>query len=73
MQHLILIIKENLSKTAVAVGGPTTGGLIGIASFFEKITPILTVTSILTGIILGILSYRLKVKKIKQEKKNGQD
>ena len=68
MQQLIAIAEKLLSKTSVAVGAPTTGGIVGIISFFEKITPVLTVVSLLTGIVLGILSYRLKLKKAQHEK-----
>lgn len=58
--------KTLLSKTAVTVGAPSAGGFVGILSFFEKITPALTVVSLLTGIVLGVLSYRLKLKESKR-------
>ena len=67
LQAIVQQAKDVISKTSVAVGAPTTGGIVGIISFFEKITPILTVISLLTGIVLGILSYRLKLKKSKQD------
>ena len=72
MQNAIEQAKEFLSKTAVSVGAPTTGGAIGIISFFEKITPVLTVISLVTGMVLGILSYRLKLRKERRERdENG--
>ena len=58
--------KNVLSKTAIAVGAPSAGGIVGIISFFEKITPVLTVISLVTGLVLGILSYRLKLKESKR-------
>jgi len=69
--------KELLSHTTVTVGAPVTGGGIGIISLFESIVPVLTVLSIVTGITLGILSYRLKrkviMKQLEQLEKNGKD
>ncbi|WP_372650997.1 hypothetical protein [Draconibacterium sp.] len=52
--------KNTLQNTAVAIGAPITGSAIGI--FFREIIPVLTVASLITGIVLGILSYRLKRK-----------
>lgn len=57
-------VKSVLSNTAVTIGAPITGGAIGI--FLRDIIPILTVASLLTGIVLGILSYRLKLKEAKR-------
>ncbi len=68
MHQILLQVKEALSKTAVAVGAPTAGGTVGIVSFFEQITPPLTVLSLIIGIVLGILSYRLKLQKDKRER-----
>lgn len=62
--------KNILSKTAVAIGAPATGAGIGILSFFEKIIPVLTVLSLIIGIILGILSYRLKSKQSKNHEEH---
>jgi len=53
-------IKDTLAHTAVTVGAPVSAGGIGIVSLCEKIAPVLTVISLLTGIILGILSFMLK-------------
>nr|WP_319266075.1 hypothetical protein [uncultured Draconibacterium sp.] len=52
--------KNALQNTAVTIGAPITGSAIGIV--FREIIPVLTVISLLTGIVLGILSYRLKRK-----------
>lgn len=53
--------KQTLQNTAVTIGAPITGGAIGIF-LRDSIIPLLTVISLLTGIVLGILSYRLKRK-----------
>ncbi len=63
-------LKDFLSKTVVTIGAPTSGGGIGILSFFESINPALVTLSLVTGIVLGILSYRLKLKKQKESKKD---
>ena len=57
-------IKDFFSKTIITGGAPIGGGII---AFFEQSIPILAVISIITGIVLGILSYRLKVKKYKRD------
>lgn len=63
---LVQHFKEFLSKTIVTVGAPIAGSGLGLISFLEKCIPVLTVVSLITGIVLGILSYRLKVKKRKK-------
>ncbi len=68
MHQILLQVKEVLSKTAVGVGAPTGGASVGILSFFEQITPVLTVLSLLIGIAIGILSYRLKLQKDRRER-----
>lgn len=60
-------LKDTISHTAFTVGAPLTGGSIGILSFFEKITPALTVLSLIVGMILGIWSFILKMKLIKKQ------
>lgn len=70
MENLGEYFKTFLSRTAVTIGAPATGSIVGIVSFFEKITPILTVISLITGIVLGILSYRLKLKNTKNKEKD---
>lgn len=52
-------IKDFFSKTIVTVGAPAGGGIL---AFLEQSIPVLAVISIITGMVLGILSYRLKVK-----------
>jgi len=44
----------------------------GIAAWCSDILPILSVVSILSGIILGVLSYRLKLKQSRQNEKYNQ-
>jgi hypothetical protein len=73
MDEILSQIKSTISSIYVTVGAPIGGSLIGILSFFEKITPLLTVVSLLTGIILGILSFRLKRRKILKELENEED
>lgn len=70
---LISKAQDVISHPAVAVGAPTTGGAVGIVAMCEQLAPVLTVVSIMVGITLGILSYRLKRKLIlKQlEEENG--
>ncbi|MFV0267961.1 MAG: hypothetical protein ACK5HT_12585 [Draconibacterium sp.] len=68
MQQIILQAKEVLSKTAVGVGAPTGAAMVGVMSFFEQMIPVLTVASLLTGIVIGILSYRLKAQKDRRER-----
>lgn len=60
-------LKDSIAHTAITVGAPLTGGGIGIVSIFEKITPVLTVISLLVGMVLGIWSFILKKKLIKQQ------
>ena len=67
MDEFISQVKNTLSSIFVTVGAPIGGSLIGILSFFERITPLLTVFSLLTGIVLGIMSYCLKRRKILKE------
>lgn len=67
MNDFISQIKDSLSSIVVTVGAPIGGGVIGILSFFEKITPLLTVVSLVTGIVLGIMSYCLKRRKTLKE------
>ncbi len=70
MQQTVKQAKDLLSKTAVSVGAPVTGGMVGIVSFFEQIIPALTVVSLCTGIVLGILSYRLKLKNSRKDEED---
>lgn len=61
-------IKNLLSKSVVTIGAPATGTGMGfIYAFFDKAIPVLTVISLITGIVLGILSYRLRVKESKRK------
>ena len=44
----------------------------GIAAWCADILPVLSVVSILTGLVLGVLSYRLKLKQSNQNEKHEQ-
>lgn len=59
--------QDTISRTIITVGAPLTGGGIGIIGICEKMAPVLTVISILIGIVLGIISFYLKRKLIKKE------
>jgi len=59
-------MKKLFTSTYFPVLSNFTGA--GIAAWCEKILPVLSVVSILAGIVLGVLSYRLRVKQYKQNK-----
>ena len=67
MNDTISSVQKALSHTVVTVGAPVTGGGIGIISLLENMVPLLTVISLITGLVLGCLSYRLKRRLYKKQ------
>lgn len=65
-------IKDAFTHTSVTVGAPVSAGLVGLIDICRQLAPVLTVISLITGIILGIMSYRLK-KKLVQKKVSESD
>ncbi len=49
-----------LSITKMEFIAPSTGGGIGIVAWFIRLAPFIPAIAGITGIVLGILSYRLK-------------
>lgn len=62
-------LKDTLASSSVHIGAPLGAGGFGIIAICEKIAPVLTVLSLLIGIILGIISFALKRKLIKKQLK----
>ncbi len=56
-----------LSFTKMELIAPVGGGGIGVITWAIKWAPIISIVAALTGIILGILSYRLKKKQAQLE------
>lgn len=56
-----------IASTFVTIGSPILGASVGVVSFYEKIIPPLTILSLVVGIVLGILSYKLKLKQSKNK------
>lgn len=54
--------KEAFTHPGVTVGAPLSGSLVGFIEICRQMAPVLTVISLLVGIVLGIMSYRLKKK-----------
>jgi len=65
--NMIDRLKDTISHTAVTVGAPISGAGIGIVGICEKIAPVLTVVSLLIGIVLGIISFNMKRKLIRRQ------
>jgi hypothetical protein len=67
MKDCVYHFERLFSSTTVAVGAPVTGGGIGIVSIIEGFVPLLTIISLIIGITIGIMSYRLKRKLINRQ------
>ncbi len=64
-------MKENLIKlltiAKMELFAPVGGGGVGVIAWAIKLAPIISIIAALTGIILGIMSYRLKKKMASME------
>lgn len=60
-------LKDTLASSSVHIGAPLAGGGFGIIAICEKIAPVLTVLSLITGIVIGILSCIWKRKLINKQ------